>query len=272
MVTTRTYPSILQAVLLLLAFVALQIVFGIVATVFGLGVVPTTALSNVFAALFVLLWGAYRSNRPLEQVLPFTSFRAVVLLPLVLVIAGLNILLSDVDNVTRWLLPVPDIIGDVYNEFREEGVAAWVLIVMVAPLTEEPLFRGLILGGFAQRYSVRAAVLWSALLFAMVHLNPYQLAGAFVLGLLFGWLFLKTGSLWPCIFAHALNNAAGWIASILGVDVVGYTSELDAPVQFQPLWFDGLGLLLFLFGLVPLTVLLRDRKTEALDADENDRE
>jgi len=122
------------------------------------------------------------------------------------------------------------------------------LVVIVAPLTEELLFRGLILRGLLRHYTTRTAIIASAVLFGVFHLNPWQFLGATVLGVLFAWIFVRTGSLYPCIFGHAFANGVPLIASVLKVDIVGFTSELTG-VEFQPLWFDALGLVLSAVGL-----------------------
>src|SRR5262249_46744521 len=50
------------------------------------------------------------------------------------------------------------------------------------------------------------AILWSAALFAAAHLNLYQLATAFAIGIVAGWLYERCRSLWPCILLHASYN------------------------------------------------------------------
>lgn len=255
--TGSPYPSFWQAIVLLAAFLTLQLVLVTVTMLSGLGLTASTAIGNIGATLFVLLWGVRKSRRPVQEVLPFAAFRADLLVPLVLAVVGLHILLSELDNVTRWIFPMPDFLKGVYAHLLEGSIGTTVLLVIVAPMTEEPFCRGLILGGLARRYSPTRAVLWSALFFAVLHLNPYQFASAFLLGSVFGWLFLKTGSLWPCIIGHAAANGTGWIAcNISGLEIPGYTSSLEGPVQFQPWWFDGLGMLIFAIGCIWLTSLL----------------
>ncbi|MGH2404412.1 MAG: lysostaphin resistance A-like protein [bacterium] len=122
------------------------------------------------------------------------------------------------------------------------------MLVIVAPLTEELLFRGLILRGLLRHYTARTAIIASAVLFGVFHLNPWQFLGATVLGVLFAWMFVRTGSLHLCIFGHAFANGVPLIVSVLKVDIVGFTSELTG-VEFQPLWFDALGLVLSAVGL-----------------------
>jgi membrane protease YdiL (CAAX protease family) len=91
-----------------------------------------------------------------------------------------------------------------------EGLEAFVLDVItggvIAPLAEEPLFRGLVLGGLAQRAPFAAAAVVSSLLFALTH-GVGVLAPIFALGLGLAYLYRRTGTLWAPILAHALVNA-----------------------------------------------------------------
>jgi membrane protease YdiL (CAAX protease family) len=262
--TSGQYPSIWQAVGLLALFVLFQLVLAVplapLALVLDLGTV--VCVVNVVACLIVLWWGFRRTQRSLREVFPLASFPIIFLLPLGLAVVGLQILLSEADNATRWVLPMPTFLQRTFSDLAEGGLSSWIALMIVAPLTEEPLCRGLILGGFLRRYPARKALVVSALLFAAVHLNPFQFLSAFVLGILLGWVFLKTRSLLPCIFAHALNNAGGWIArGVLEIEIPGYTSGLGGRVQFQPLWFDALGLSLLAIGLtLMIATLSKDRR------------
>lgn len=83
----------------------------------------------------------------------------------------------------------------------------YALAVSLGPgFGEEIAFRGLILAGFRSRYSPAAAVTLSALLFALMHLDPFHILLTFPAGLWMGWLVVRTGSLYPAIAAHAFNN------------------------------------------------------------------
>ena len=89
-------------------------------------------------------------------------------------------------------------------------VALFLVAVAGAPLFEEFIFRGAIYPGLKSRLSRPAAAVISALLFALVH--PYtHWAHIFLLGLLFVYLYERTGSLWPSIALHATNNAMAMV-------------------------------------------------------------
>ncbi len=77
---------------------------------------------------------------------------------------------------------------------------------MLPALVEELLYRGWLLGALRPCGERRALVL-SALLFGLAHGNLTQLPFALLLGLLFGYLYLHTGRLWPGMAVHFLNNA-----------------------------------------------------------------
>ncbi len=51
----------------------------------------------------------------------------------------------------------------------------------------------------------------SALIFAIVHLNPAQMPHAFLIGLLLGWLYMRTGSIVPGVAYHWANNTAAYV-------------------------------------------------------------
>jgi uncharacterized protein len=80
-------------------------------------------------------------------------------------------------------------------------------VVLGGPLVEELVFRGVLLRGLTDRFGVHVGLPVSAAAFLLAHGEGM---GAFhlVAGFGYGWLAHRSGSLWPAILAHALNNAA----------------------------------------------------------------
>ncbi|WP_447986644.1 CPBP family intramembrane glutamic endopeptidase [Nitrospira sp. Nam74] len=79
--------------------------------------------------------------------------------------------------------------------------------VVLAPLFEELAFRGLLFGTLRRKFSWSTSAMLSAAVFAIAH--GYGVVGfvsVFWSGLLWAWIYEKTGSLLPSIFAHAANN------------------------------------------------------------------
>ena len=71
-----------------------------------------------------------------------------------------------------------------------------------------------IIGPLLQQYNPTKAILISALLFGVFHINPAQILPAFLIGILLAWTYYKTGSLIPCILMHVLNNSLSVYLSI----------------------------------------------------------
>jgi membrane protease YdiL (CAAX protease family) len=95
----------------------------------------------------------------------------------------------------------------------------WANPILGAPLAEELLFRGVVLQRFAQRQRLSLAVVASAILFSLIHLPYWWLAGQFggsdlvlneakmvVYGIAFAAVFLASGSLWAPLIYHWVNN------------------------------------------------------------------
>ena len=95
----------------------------------------------------------------------------------------------------------------------------WFLLtigaVVLAPLWEEITTRGIIYPYLRQKWGVRSAVLLSSLIFALLHGIGLILVPTFIVGVILALLYERTGSLAPCIIAHAVFNLIAVIAHIL---------------------------------------------------------
>lgn len=97
-----------------------------------------------------------------------------------------------------------------------------LVVVSVGPLVEELLFRGVLLSALLQRWHVGWSVAISSLVFALIHLPGldsqwYALPDLVLLALVLSWLRLRSGSIWPAVLAHSLNNllgVAGWFVAL----------------------------------------------------------
>jgi membrane protease YdiL (CAAX protease family) len=211
--------------------------------------VALIGLSNVIAFVAVCLFAWLWSGDSLRSLFPFRRFRPALLLPMLVTVVGVHILLSEADNVLRSVWPIPDIVAEVLEEVVGAGWASVLAVVLIAPLTEEPMFRGIVFSGFRRRYSPWTAGVLSSALFALVHLNPWQFFGAFMLGLVFAWWMLHTRSLWPCMMGHGLANGLSVLLPMLPIQIPGYNA-IYGEASFQPLWLDLTGFALAVVGIV----------------------
>ena len=90
-------------------------------------------------------------------------------------------------------------------------------VAIVTPITEELFFRGFVLTGLVPRLGTVGAIVCSALIFSLFHLSVATLIPVFISGLLLGWLYRRTGALWPGILAHAGQNALALASAVYWV-------------------------------------------------------
>ncbi len=158
--------------------------------------------------------------RAILQVLSFRSFNARKALPLVFVcflaIFGINLLYQLILSALHLKLQTNDQtilqLGKV-APFTVYGLL--LLAVFIAPVCEELLFRGFLFTGFQRSMPLALAVVLSAFIFAAAHNDLPSFPVLFCIGLLLALLRWRTGSLWPGVLLHLLNNAWSALSIIL---------------------------------------------------------
>ncbi len=99
------------------------------------------------------------------------------------------------------------------------GAAALLTFIVLAlwtPLTEEIFFRGFIFPGLKANWGAPRAILISGAIFSGFHLFLGVLIPVFITGVLFAWLYHRTGSLWSAVIAHAVQNGLVVFATVYG--------------------------------------------------------
>ncbi len=221
----------------------------------------TFAALTIIGYWAIMLYIREKAGVPFRELFPLHPARLALWPPVVLTLLGAIIVVAQLNSLMSLVLPPPTWFQELIEDFV--GGPLWgalLAAVIVAPLTEELLFRGVILRGLLLHYSAPKAIIASSLLFGLVHLNPWQAVGAVALGALFGWWYVRTRSLTLCIFGHAFNNLIAVLAFNFGdwepvSDIVG---PLESP-ELLPLWVVGMGLLLAGGGLW-LTHRIRDQR------------
>ena len=175
-------------------------------------------------ALLVWLMGARRSLHPLRALglvrprvsLPWSALLTLAALGFSIVatyLYGLIVEGLDVDA-----LRPPDIRDRPDALFPGIGfLLTFQALAVVTPVSEEVLFRGFVLQGLLARMGAGPAIVSTALVFSALHLDAGTIIPIFFTGLALGWLNVKTGSLWPCIAAHAGQNAIALLSVKAGL-------------------------------------------------------
>lgn len=204
-----------KAIIYLIEFLAIQLIVGfIVATVWklitksedtttGLLITTTVATGVITIAIFLLArWAEVSPNWLRTR--PWTVLTWSV-------IAALGALIPS-----AWLQEqIPELPNWVENEFDMILTNRWgyLAVGLLAPLSEEIVLRGAILKELLKspKLSPWGAIAISALFFALIHMNPAQMPHAFVIGLLLGWMYWRTGSILPGVAYHWANNSIAYI-------------------------------------------------------------
>jgi membrane protease YdiL (CAAX protease family) len=124
---------------------------------------------------------------------------------------GLGIVLDEVDRLIQSFFPIPEELAtQIQDLMTGHSSGDWILIllssVVVAPLVEEMLFRGFLQGALERRLEITKAVLAAAFIFACIHVNPWWFVEILILGVLLGVLTWRSGSIFPAIIVHGINN------------------------------------------------------------------
>ncbi len=141
---------------------------------------------------------------------------------LLCVLAGLAVCLLG--NYPAWI--IQELLGNIGYEpaqdlFQNQQTIGFFVLeflstAVLVPVMEEFAFRG-VLFSVLRKHGTGFAIVASALVFSLVHLDFSNVLFALVAGLVFGFLYARTGNLWVTICIHALNN---------GIAVVGSYEEL----------------------------------------------
>lgn len=136
------------------------------------------------------------------------------------------------------LPPIPESLKNVFETMLDGPV--WMTLILVsvfAPFFEEMLCRGLVLRGLLQKMNPTWAIVVSALFFAFIHMNPWQAIPAFALGLLFGYVYYRTGSLKLTMLMHSVNNTLCVVTQHIEAfrDAESFT-EAMSPVNYWPVF------------------------------------
>jgi len=211
---------------------------------------------NGIAGGITLAVGAYMNDFSLHSMLLDHLPRFTGIFGGIFSIIGIAILSSELNNILNYYFPISTDSQIIDTLMQDDLLGVFITVLLVAPIVEEMLFRGIILEGLSRHYKLTTAVLVSSILFALVHLPVGVIVAIniFFLALFLAWVRLESGSLLLCVICHATFNAIPFVTTrIWKLDIPGFTTTAaNNAVQFQPHWFDALGFVLFVIGVVIL--------------------
>ena len=216
--------GIRQPALGLMVLVPTAVLIASLALVIPLAVAAVISATALGLLQVLLVWLLGIRTWPLPWALagftkPRTSLRASVMLAAAALVCSLGFaqLYTMAALALGWdfLMPpeIPDglLLPGGWVVFSALALAVWT------PIAEETFFRGFVQRGLTNRWRLLPALVVSAAVFAALHLAPALLLPVFVTGLLLGFLYHRTGSLWPCIAVHAAQNLVAVLGAWFGL-------------------------------------------------------
>jgi membrane protease YdiL (CAAX protease family) len=212
----KGFPKVSDIIVLLALFFAGNVIGGVVA-----GFAPSlladlpAAQQNMYIyggsmlIALLLMWGYARIRGSKVAVVRyhFHWLNTSAVLWGIVAIAAIGVIEEPLLSLmpAEWLESVMKQIGT--------GGYAICTTVILAPIFEELIFRGILLGNIRRRWGSLRAVFLSALIFGAIHLIPQQVVNAFLVGIIIGGIYVMTDSILAVITLHALNNALSYVLS-----------------------------------------------------------
>lgn len=179
---------------------------------------------NLFVFILpTLCWVRWYLKQPVCETLGFKSAQPKYFVIAILLILALSYPMDWFAAWTKDTLPWPEALRQMAEaEARQQehifnlmlspsGFLGWteniLLMSVITAIAEETVFRGALLTCFRRAgFGQHATAIAVGFIFALIHFDLYGLLPRWVLGSLFCYLYFWSGSLWPPIAAHAINN------------------------------------------------------------------
>ena len=153
----------------------------------------------------------------------FSPYGMGVMILITIVMTFASMFAFDLPNYWNMQLTLKSsVMSKFYEQFMElmkqmtGGGPFWssfLVVAIFAPIFEEWLCRGMVLRGLLTKMKPAWAIVISALFFAVIHANPWQALNAFLIGLMMGYVYYKTGSLLLTMLIHFVNNGTAVVLS-----------------------------------------------------------
>lgn len=170
----------------------------------------STAISDAtFILLTVLLIKITKQD--VKDRLKINKIEIKTIGKVILIALALNLIFQS----TQFLFPETmrnELIVETESElYGVKSIIGFITVVIIAPLTEEILFRGLILGELAKCFNIHIAIALQAVLFGVMHGNVIWAVIAFLSAMLYGYFIKKYKNIFTSVAGHMSVNLLSFI-------------------------------------------------------------
>lgn len=150
-----------------------------------------------------------------------------------------------IEPLTELMPDSPQVIG--------RGFFTVLISAVFAPIFEEILCRGIILESFRAKYGVWSGLIFSSLFFGIIHGDITAAFGASILGLILGYAYIRSNSIFAVIILHSLNNGLALALMAFGLGDSSFRDVIPTTQLYWIVWA-----VAFLTTAIGLTIMIRN--------------
>lgn len=166
---------------------------------------PTAPIAMGVPLILCILYGWNKLGKPKWTL----GFENVALVPALLAVIGTLLVANGVTMIAEYL-PYYDSFVEMMEEALVPSIGMAIAVILIAPIFEEALLRGVVLRGFLRKLSPTWAIVFSGLIFGIMHFHPVHVFFASIVGFALGYVYYRTRSLGLVILIHFINNGASY--------------------------------------------------------------
>ena len=265
------YPSWKDVLALLGVFLAATVLSSLVSGILqkagilsaGLGTFVAYVLQFVSTIAFAWIQRRRRMPRDVSG-LKFGLSRV----DCTVILWGMIVVLATGLVIEPLLALLPDAFMEAISSLMGRG--GWMMLtsIVVAPMLEETLFRGIIQDSLTYKYGPWKGIVLGAAVFGIVHIIPQQVINAFLIGLVLGYIYYQTRSLIPVMVIHCINNAIAYFSWVLaGEKLVSTRQQLGNDTTYYIVY--ALAAVIFIVAFVCMTLSIRRAEARKLASKED---
>lgn len=179
----------------------------------------STFVSSLLTLIILYLWRPIGKIKDAYLKIPFRLYIALIVLGFLGMAINSFILSLFVDNQFDLL--------ENSKALLLSGPIGIFSVVVLVPIVEELVFRKIFIESLTPKVGPMMAIIFSSLIFGILHGASVQILGATLLGLLFGWIYFVSKSIVPSIIVHTLNNGF-FIYSLSQLDSSNHTENIES--------------------------------------------
>jgi sodium transport system permease protein len=191
--------------------------------------------------LLPVIFVLYRGNHDVKRTLALSLPRPAVWLATIVVALSGWFVTVELTALQHSFLPFPeDLLKQFEDLFKSLDTmpigSSLILIALLPGICEELLCRGFMLRSFEPRLGATGSIIIVAIIFGLLHMNPYRLLPTVFLGVILGLLSVWSGSIFPAMLGHFMNNATSYLVQKNQT----WFSEIDwissSESEMMPIW------------------------------------